>query len=127
MSRKLLAYLTFAVFVFAMGATSMADVWSQEKWGYGPSEGTDHTRMEESVPSGNNGAYDGTNGTSQAGAEQMQGPMETGSVPDGGLSGSEEGISRGQRTLNSDQINGAVPSENWDSFPHGRENLQAGD
>ncbi|MGE5246994.1 MAG: hypothetical protein ACM3L8_01500 [Verrucomicrobiota bacterium] len=108
MVRKLMAFLTFSVFVFAMAATSMADVWSHQTWSYGPNEGVDHTRIEQSVPAGS----------------QMQGPMETGSLPDTGLSSFEQGIVHGHRTLNYDPANGYNPLQNWDSFP--RENIEAG-
>jgi hypothetical protein len=126
MSWKYLTFLAVGVFVVGMAGTSLANPWSQEKWSYGPNEGVDHTKQVQAVPPGYN-SQEMTNPMSQTGSTEMQGPMETGSLPDQGYSSFEEEISHGQRALNSDQINGTVPSENWNYFPHGRENIEAGE
>jgi hypothetical protein len=123
MSRKLFSVMVIGVFVFVFAGTSMADVWSN--CAYGPSEGADCATQYQAIQSGNK-ALTTDHGMSQTGSAEMRGPMETGSMPDRDLSGFEQQIQNGNRILNSDQIDGTVPSENWNSWPHGRENIEAG-
>jgi hypothetical protein len=123
MSRNFFKLLLAAVFVVGMAGTSMADVWSE--CANGPSEGVSCTSQDPSVSSQNTNLST-DQGMSTMGTAQIQGPMETGSMPDRDLSGFEQGENSDGQTRNFDPSN-AYPDRLWNPDPWPSPNIQAGE
>jgi hypothetical protein len=123
MNRNLFTLLVAAVFVVAVAGTSMADVWSE--CANGPSEGVSCTSQNKSISSINSDLST-DHGMSPMGTTQIQGPMETGSMPDRYLSGFEEGENSGGQVRNFDPSN-TYPDRLWNPDPWPNPNIQAGE
>jgi len=106
MSGKFLVSLVVGAFIVAMaGASTAGDVWHDP---YGTGETPGHSMSHE------------------AGTSQMQGPVETGTMPDRGLSESEREQVGGEHARNFDPAN-TYPDRLWNPDPWPNPNIQAGE